>query len=45
MIRLLGSSGFEVRDLVEIRVPEGSTTRHDDLAPPEWLRRYPPELI
>ncbi|HKZ76559.1 MAG TPA: class I SAM-dependent methyltransferase [Actinomycetota bacterium] len=45
MIRLLRRCGFEVEDLVEIRVPEGATTRHDDIAPSEWIRSYPPEQI
>jgi SAM-dependent methyltransferase len=45
MIRLLRRSGFTIEDLVEIRVSEGATTRHDDIAPPEWIARYPPEQI
>ena len=45
MIRLLRSSGFEIDDLVEIQVPDGATTTHDDVAPPEWVKRYPPEQI
>ena len=43
MIRLLRSSGFDVEDLVEIQVPEDSITPHgSDIAPPEWVKRYPP---
>jgi SAM-dependent methyltransferase len=45
MIRLLRRSGFEIEDLVEIQVPEGATTPHDDIAPPGWVERYPPEQI
>jgi hypothetical protein len=45
MIRLLRRSGFEIEDLVEIQVPEGATTIHDDIATPEWVSRYPPEQI
>ena len=45
MIRLFRSNGFEIEDLVEIRVPDGATTTHDDVAPPEWVKRYPPEQI
>ena len=35
MIRLLRSNGFEIEDLVEIQVPDGATTVHDDVAPPD----------
>jgi hypothetical protein len=45
MIRLLRSNGFEIEDLVEIQVPDGTTTVHDDVAPLEWVKRYPPEQI
>lgn len=45
MIRLLRSNGFEIEDLVEIQVPVGATTTHDDIAPIEWVKRYPPEQI
>jgi SAM-dependent methyltransferase len=41
-IRLLRSSGFEIEDLVELRAPEGATTRHEHV-PPEWARRWPSE--
>src|SRR5919106_2097069 len=43
-IRLLRASGFDVEDLVELRPPEGSTTRYPwaDLA---WARRWPIEEI
>lgn len=44
MIRLLRSCGFEVEDLVELRAPEGATTRAEwiDLA---WSRRWPCEDV
>ena len=45
MIRLFRSIGFEIEDLIEIQVPEGATTIHDDIAPTEWIKRYPPEQI
>jgi SAM-dependent methyltransferase len=45
MIRLFRSNGFEIEDLVEIQVPDGAATTHDDVAPPEWVKRYPPEQI
>jgi len=45
MIRLFRSNQFEIEDLVEIQVPDGATTTHDDVAPPEWVKRYPPEQI
>jgi SAM-dependent methyltransferase len=43
-IRLLRSNGFEVEDMVEVRPPEGSTTRHP-LATLEWSRRWPCEEV
>jgi SAM-dependent methyltransferase len=43
-IRLLRSSGFEVLDLVEIRPPEGSTTRYPFVTL-EWARRWPSEQV
>ncbi len=42
MIRLLRASGFEVENLVELRAPEGATTRRA-WATPEWGRRWPCE--
>jgi SAM-dependent methyltransferase len=44
MIRLLRRSGFEVEDLIEVRPPEGATTRFPD-ASLEWARRWPVEEI
>jgi SAM-dependent methyltransferase len=43
-IRLLRAHGFEVEDMIEVRPPEGSTTRHP-LATLEWSRRWPCEEI
>jgi SAM-dependent methyltransferase len=43
-IRLVRSSGFEVTDLVEIRPPEGSRTRHPYVTL-EWARRWPCEEV
>jgi SAM-dependent methyltransferase len=43
-IRLLRANGFEVEDMIEVRPPEGSTTRHP-LATLEWSRRWPCEEI
>jgi SAM-dependent methyltransferase len=43
-IRLLRAHGFEVEDIVEVRPPEGSTTRHP-LATLEWSRRWPCEEV
>ncbi|MBJ7610302.1 MAG: class I SAM-dependent methyltransferase [Candidatus Dormibacteraeota bacterium] len=41
-IRLLRANGFEVENLIEVRPPEGATTRYPyvDLA---WARRWPSE--
>jgi SAM-dependent methyltransferase len=43
-VRLLRRSGFEVEDLVEIRPPEGSTTRYPFVTL-EWSRRWPCEEV
>jgi SAM-dependent methyltransferase len=43
-IRLLRANGFEVEDLVEIRPPEGATTRYP-LVTLEWSRRWPCEEV
>ena len=43
-IRLFRANGLEVEDLVEVRPPEGSTTRHP-LATLEWSRRWPCEEV
>ena len=44
MIRLLRASGFDVEDLVELRAPEGATTRYPFVTP-EWARRWPAEEV
>jgi SAM-dependent methyltransferase len=43
-IRLLRANGFEVEDLVEVRPPEGSTTRYPFVAL-DWARRWPCEEV
>jgi hypothetical protein len=45
MLRLLRDSGFEVEDLVELRPPEGATTRYDTLATVDWARQWPSEEV
>jgi SAM-dependent methyltransferase len=44
MIRLLRASGFDVEDLVELRAPEGATTRYPYVTP-DWARRWPSEEV
>jgi SAM-dependent methyltransferase len=43
-IRLLRANGFEVLGLIEVRVPEGATTRYPFVTA-EWGRRWPCEEI
>ncbi len=43
-IRLLRANGFEVEDLVELRPPEGATTRFPYVSS-EWARRWPSEEV
>jgi len=43
-IRLLLTNGFEIEDLVELRAPEGATTRYK-WVPTEWARRWPSEGV
>jgi SAM-dependent methyltransferase len=43
MIRLLRASGFAVENLVELRAPEGATTRYP--VTPEWARQWPSEEV
>ena len=43
-IRLFRANDLEIEDLIEVRPPEGSTTRHP-LATLEWSRRWPCEEI
>ena len=44
MVRLLRGSGFEIEDLIELRAPEGATSRFDWVSP-EWARRWPSEEV
>jgi SAM-dependent methyltransferase len=44
MVRLLRDNGFTVEDLIEIEVPEGSTT-HYTFVPLEWARQWPCEEV
>ena len=44
MIRLLRGSGFEVKDMVEVRPSPDATTTHP-FAPVEWARRWPAEEV
>jgi len=43
-IRLLRANGFEVENLIEVRPPEGATTRYPFVTV-EWARRWPSEEI
>jgi SAM-dependent methyltransferase len=43
-IRVLRASGFEVEDMVEVRPPEGSTSRYPFVTL-EWSRRWPCEEV
>jgi SAM-dependent methyltransferase len=43
-VRLLRANGFEVEDLIEIRPPEGATTRYPFVTL-EWSRRWPCEEV
>jgi SAM-dependent methyltransferase len=42
--RVLHANGFEVEDLIEIRPPEGSTTRYPYVSL-DWARQWPSEEI
>jgi SAM-dependent methyltransferase len=44
MIRVLRGSGFEIEALVELRAPEGATTRYPYVTP-EWARQWPCEEV
>jgi hypothetical protein len=44
MHRLLRHSGFEVEELIEVEIPEGSTTRHP-WVPYQWARQWPCEDV
>lgn len=43
-IRLLRGAGFEIEDLIEVRPPEGATTRYPWMTI-DWARRWPCEQI
>src|SRR5437660_1515456 len=43
-IRLLRDSGFEVTDMLELRPPEGATTRYPWMSL-EWARQWPSEEV
>lgn len=43
-IRAFNAYGFDVRDLIELRAPDGATTTYD-FAPEWWARRWPAEQI
>jgi SAM-dependent methyltransferase len=43
-IRLLRANGFEVEDLVELRAPEGATTRYPYVIA-DWANRWPSEEV
>jgi len=43
-VRLLRETGFEVEDLIEVRPPEGSTTRYP-WAELDWARKWPVEEV
>jgi hypothetical protein len=44
LVALLRASGFEIEELVEVRPPEGSTTRYT-YASLEWARSWPTEEV
>lgn len=43
-LRLLRASGFEVTDLIEVRPPEGASTRYRFITL-DWARRWPAEEV
>ena len=43
-IRVLRANGFEIEDLIEVRPPEGASSRYP-WADPGWARRWPTEEI
>lgn len=43
-VRVLRANGFEVTDLIEVRPPEGTTTRYPFVTL-EWARRWPCEEV
>ncbi|HET9678340.1 MAG TPA: methyltransferase domain-containing protein [Solirubrobacterales bacterium] len=45
LIALLRDSGFEVEELIEIRPPDGSTSRFQPQVSLEWAQRWPCEEV
>ena len=45
LIRLLRANGFEIEDLIELQVPEGTPPSRFDYVMPEWAHRWPSEEI
>jgi len=43
-IRLLRDSGFEIEDLIDVRPPEGATTRYQFVTT-DWARKWPSEEV
>jgi SAM-dependent methyltransferase len=43
-LRLLRRSGFELEDLIEVRAPDGATTRYTYVTP-AWAQRWPAEEL
>ncbi len=44
MIGLLRRSGFEIEELIEVRPPDGSSTRYSHVTL-EWAQRWPCEEV
>ena len=44
-IRVFTSAGLAIRDLIEVRPPEGATSTYRDEAATEWARHWPMEQI
>jgi SAM-dependent methyltransferase len=44
-IRLFRAHGLNVRDLIELRPPEGAVSSYRDYVTYEWARRWPAEQI
>ena len=44
LIALLRANGFEIEQLIEIRPPEGATTRYTFVTP-DWARSWPSEEV
>jgi SAM-dependent methyltransferase len=44
-IKVFVGAGFQIRDLIEVRPPEGATSTYRDEAATEWARHWPMEHI